>query len=207
MAIRVGITGGIGSGKSVVGRVLQILGFPVYYSDYEAKQLMTEHKKLRQELISLFGEEAYRGSELNRSFLADQIFNHPELKEKMNALIHPKVRERFFEWVTEQNTPIVFNEAAILFETGSYKQFDYTVLVTAKKEIRLQRVKNRDGLTLEQVEARMKHQWSDEKKIPLADFVINNNPEDSLFLQLVELLSTIVKRENLDEALVPKIND
>lgn len=186
----IGVTGGIGSGKSVIGLILSIMGYPVYYSDQEAKWVMNNDTDLRKELIAVFGEEAYLDNELNRPFLAEKIFTSPELKEKINQIVHPKVRKRFSDFVSNSNSPLVFNEAAILFETGGYKDFDATILVVADKEIRIQRVMQRDNATSEQVVARMNNQWSDEQKLKLANHVIYNNNTDLIVPQVLSILNT-----------------
>jgi dephospho-CoA kinase len=186
----IGVTGGIGSGKSIIGLILSTIGYPVYYSDQEAKWVMNNDPELRKELIAVFGEEAYLDNELNRPFLAEKIFTSPELKEKINQIVHPIVRKRFSDFVSNSNSPFVFNEAAILFETGGYKDFDATILVVADKETRIQRVMQRDNITREQVEARMNNQWSDEQKLKLANHIIYNNNEDLLVPQVLKILHT-----------------
>lgn len=185
----IGITGGIGSGKSIVGHVLSTMGYPVYYSDQEAKWVMNNDTALRKELTAVFGKEAYLNDELNRPYLAEKIFTSPELKDKINQIVHPRVRKRFSDFVANSNAPFVFNEAAILFETGGYKDFDATILVIADKETRIQRVMQRDNITRQQVEARISNQWSDEQKLKLANFVIQNNETDLIVPRILELLS------------------
>jgi dephospho-CoA kinase len=186
----IGITGGIGSGKSIIGLILSTMGYPVYYSDQEAKWVMNKDPELRKELIAVFGEKTYENNELNRPFLAEKIFTSPHLKDKINELVHPKVRKRFADFVAKQTSPFVFNEAAILFETGGYKDFDATILVVADKETRIQRVMERDNITKEQVEARMNNQWTDEQKLKLANFVIHNNETDLLVPQVLDVLGS-----------------
>ena len=186
----IGVTGGIGSGKSIIGQILSTMGYPVYYSDQEAKWVMNNDPELRKELIAVFGKEAYLDNELNRTFLAEKIFTSPELKEKINQIVHPKVRKRFSDFVANSSSPFVFNEAAILFETGGYKDFDATILVIADKETRIQRVMQRDTITREQVEARMNNQWSDEQKLKLASHVISNNDRDLLVPQVLAILDS-----------------
>lgn len=186
----IGITGGIGSGKSIIGHILSTMGYPVYYSDQEAKWLMDNDPELRKELIAVFGEKAYINNELNRPFLAEKIFTSPELKEKINQIVHPRVRQRFKDFVVNANSPLVFNEAAILFETGGYKDFDATILVVADKETRIQRVMKRDKISREQVEARMNNQWTDEQKLKLASHVIYNNDGDLLVPQIFDVLDS-----------------
>lgn len=169
------------------------LGYPVFYSDKEAKSLMTNSLELRQGIIALFGEKAYNKNQLNRKFLAEQIFADSSKIEQMNALVHPAVRNHFKKWAENQKSDIVFNEAAILFETGAHKNFDYTILVVADSETRIERVMTRDGITTKQVEDRMAKQWSDEDKIKLASFIISNNDQDLLIPQLNTILNDLLK--------------
>ena len=188
----IGITGGIGSGKSVVGKILTSMGYPVYYSDKEAKTLMNNDKTIKQNLIKLLGEKAYLNNQLNKPFLAEKIFQDSKLKKKVNNIVHPIVRAHFKTFAENQDSPLVFNEAAILFETGSYKKFDHVILVVADKETRIKRVINRDNVTREQVLARMKNQWSDERKVGLTSLIVNNNETDLLVPQVLKILNKIV---------------
>lgn len=185
-----GITGGIGSGKSIIGRILTTMGYAVYYSDKEAKWLMNNDPELRKELMLIFGDTAYINNEINRPFLAEKIFVSPKLKEKVNQIVHPRVRKRFNDFVSKSNSTFVFNEAAILFETGGYKDFDATILVIADRETRIQRVMQRDNVTREQVEERVNSQWSDEQKLKLASHTIYNNDTDLLIPQVLKILHT-----------------
>lgn len=170
----IGITGGIGSGKTTVANFFKTYGIPVYIADDEAKKLMHQ-SPIKEELIELFGEEAYDSSrQLNRSFIASKVFNNKELLEKLNQIVHPRVEKDFQEWAKHQDSPYVLYEAAILFETGKYKQFDYTILVTAPIETRIKRVQKRDQSSEEEILARMKNQWSDEEKMKLANWIIKN---------------------------------
>lgn len=180
----IGLTGGIGSGKSTVAKVLESMGYPVFYSDIAAKELMNSDRRLQIDIMDYFGEEAYLNGELNRSYLAEKIFSNPQDKEVLNQLIHPRVREKFTEFTLNSDSKLVFNEAAILFETGAYVNFDKTILVTAPKETRIERVTKRDNSTREEVQRRMENQWSDDRKIPLADYVINNGNTDSVLEQI-----------------------
>lgn len=171
----VGITGGIGSGKTTVAKMFAALDVPIYYADDEAKKLMNSSPIIRESLISLLGEETYKDGTLDRKFMADKIFNDKILLEKANAIIHPQVAEHFKNWVTNQNHPYALKEAAILYESGSYKQCDKVILVTAPREIRILRVMERDNVSREEVEARMKNQWNDFEKEKLADFILQND--------------------------------
>ena len=187
----VGITGGIGAGKSIIGKMLMSLGYPVFYSDKEAKELMTTSVEIQRNLIDLFGQNAYQNGELNRPFLAQQIFADKSKIQQMNNIVHPAVREHFNNWAKNQNSELVFNEAAILFETGAYKNFDYTILVTADESLRISRVMARDNISEEEVRNRMSKQWSDDKKVELANFVISNNENDLLIPQLNSILEKL----------------
>ena len=170
----VGITGGIGSGKTTVAKMFASLGVPIYNADIEAKILTNTSPIIRESLIKLLGNEVYKDGELNRKYMADKIFNDKVLLQKANAIIHPQVAKHFKNWVKNQDFPYVLKEAAILFESGSYKQCDQVILVTAPKETRILRVMERDNATREEVEARMKNQWEDSEKIKLADFTLQN---------------------------------
>jgi dephospho-CoA kinase len=186
--IKIGLTGGIGSGKSVVAKILSAMGYPVYYSDVRSKFITETDPEIRTGLIYLFGQEVFDEKGLNRSFLAKMIFNDDEKRLAVNQLIHPKVRADFDHWVEQQNSTIVFNEAAILFETGAYKRFDKNVLVSAPTEVKIKRVIKRDNTFREEVLSRMSKQWSDEKKIPLADIVIINDDRSPLIAQVEKMI-------------------
>ena len=188
---RIGLTGGIGSGKSYIAGVLEKMGYPVYYSDEQAKVLTDTHPEIRAGLISRFGTSIYSEEILNRKELAAHIFKSEPDRIFVNQLIHPVVRADFDRWCAEQHTALVFNEAAILFETGAYQQFDATVLVIAPHELRMQRIIERDRCTVEQAAARMKSQWSDEQKIPLATVVITSNGEFPLVSQIERVILTL----------------
>ena len=145
------------------------MGYPVLYSDKEAKAILVNNPVVKQQIIDLFGLNSYlENGQLNRNHLSSQIFNDKDLLAQMNQIVHPAVRHTFKEWGDQQSSPIVFNEAAIIFETGIYKQYDFTILVTASKDTKLKRIQKRDNASIEAIEKRMDAQWSDERKIPLA---------------------------------------
>ena len=173
--IVVGLTGGIGSGKTTVAKYFQNLGIPLYIADVEAKKLMNSSKVIKRKLIDLFGEKAYENNELNRSFLASRIFSNDQLLKKMNAIIHPKVGEHFNKWLKKQNSPYVLKEAAIIFENNLQSNYDYIITVVADKEERVKRLRSRDNMTEDRMEAIMAKQFDDQTKIELSDFVITNN--------------------------------
>lgn len=191
--IKVGLTGGIGAGKSIVARILESCNYPVFNSDQVAKKLIVEDHSLRSELIKEFGDSVYKGTELDRTYLAGVIFKDDTAREKINSLVHPRVRKSFSEFCENTKSPFVFNEAAILFETGSYNQFDKNILVTAPESLRIDRVIKRDGLPISAVEDRIKAQWSDEKKAQLADFVIVNDEVQPLLIQLEAILEELTQ--------------
>ena len=170
----VGLTGGIGSGKTTVLSMFLDLGVPVYIADVEAKKLTNTSKVIRKKIIALLGENSYLKTEINKKYVADMIFNDNELLKKVNKIIHSKVANHFKKWVDKQNGLYCIKETAILFETASYKLCDYTILITSPKEERIKRLKKRDQLTRKEIENRMNNQWSDIEKSQLADAVIEN---------------------------------
>lgn len=188
MAVKVGITGGIGSGKSTVCKVFRKLGIPVFEADYVAKQLINTDERIRNGLIDLFGKGVYTPEGLvDRKKLASLIFNNDIQLQKVNALVHPVVRTEFLKWAEEQAVPYVIQEAAILFESGFYKMMDFTILVSAPEEERLARVMKRDKLTTEQVGERMRKQWSDDERRKLASVEIKNAENDLIIPQIIEI--------------------
>lgn len=186
--LKVGLTGGIGSGKSTITKVFQVLGVPVFISDEEGKRLLRENKRVREHIIELFGSEAYKGADPDRKYLASRVFSNKEELKKLNAIIHPAVRKRFLQWAEEQKpAKYVLEESALLFESGHFVDFDYTIFVAADKETRLRRVMARDGVSRGQVLHRMRNQMSDEEKSALADFIITNGGDNLIIPSIVEL--------------------
>ncbi len=171
-----GVTGGIGSGKSTVVKMFEELGVPIYVADKRAKKLMRESKDLKIKIVDFLGKESYKDGELNRPFIAKEIFNDVEKLNRFNAMVHPAVHDDFKKWKAdlENNYTYCIYEAAILFESNRQEICDYTLLITAPKEVRIKRVMNRDNITETDVIERMNHQWSDERKKKLADFIIYN---------------------------------
>lgn len=188
--LKVGITGGIGSGKSTVCRIFEVLGIPVFYADAIAKQLMVKDMILIEGVKRAFGIESYsEAGTLNNKHIAAIVFNNLAELEKLNALVHPAVFRAFDRWINEvpESTPYILKEAALLFESASYKMCDTSILVTAPHEIKLERVTQRDGVTPEQVIARMDKQFTDEQKLKLADHRIVNDESTSLIMQVLDL--------------------
>ncbi|UCD61240.1 MAG: dephospho-CoA kinase [Flavobacteriaceae bacterium] len=189
----IGLTGGIGSGKTTVAKLFKEFGVPVYNSDLKAKKLMQNSKELRTSIIDLLGKESYVLKKLNKKYIADKVFEDKELLQKLNAIVHPAVKHDFIEWAKTKKTPYVIQEAAILFENNSYKTFDKIILVKAPKEVRLQRILARDTISEEEILARMENQWDDSKKIPLADYVIENTDLEKTRLQVEEIHYQLTK--------------
>lgn len=186
--IKVGITGGIGSGKSTACRVFATLGVPVFYADTTAKQLMNTDPELRESLIRLFGSAVYLPDQtIDRKYLAGIVFNNASLLDGLNKAVHPAVRKSFDQWCQKQDSPYILHEAAILFESGFYKMMDKTIMVYTDENERIDRVMKRDNLSREMVLLRMKNQWKDEEKIKLADYVIGNNDRELIIPQIVEI--------------------
>lgn len=198
--LSIGLTGGIGSGKSTVARVFEDLGIPCYYADDRAKTLMNEDRILRDQLSEHFGPGLYKeDGQLDRQWLAARIFRDEEERSFVNSVVHPAVGRDFERWKLAQDAPYVLKEAAILFETGGYKQSDANILVTAPDRIRIERVIRRDGVTEEQVQARMDAQWSDERKSGLADFIILNDGNEALIPQVSSIHEAILSRANSED--------
>lgn len=170
----VGLTGGIGSGKSTVAQLFNELGVPVYNSDVQAKHLMTTEAPLKKAIVHLLGKEAYHHGSLNRAFIAAKVFKDATRLHALNAIVHPAVRVHFLQWVQQQSAPYVIQETALLFENDAQAQYDAVVVVTAPLALRLQRVMARDGLSEQQVRDRIRHQSAVDEKAALADFCISN---------------------------------
>jgi dephospho-CoA kinase len=186
--IKIGITGGIGSGKSTACKVFRVLGIPVFEADSVAKQLMNTDVEIRARLIDLFGSPVYFPDQtINRKFLAGIVFNNASLLAKLNEIVHPAVRNSFEVWQREQQSPYILHEAAILFESGFYKMMDKTITIATNEAERIERVMKRDRITEEQVRQRILNQWTDEQRIKLADFVISNNDNELIIPQIVEI--------------------
>lgn len=170
-----GLTGGIGSGKTTVAGFFKELGVPVYIADDEAKKLMNSDPEVQKQIKKIFGEEAYKNGSLDRKFLAAKVFKDRNLLEQLNSIVHPAVGKHFLKWQQRQDSEYVVYEAAILFEKGGYKKCDHNLLITAPLGVRVERLIQRDHATPEEIEARMNNQWPDSKKAALADFIIENN--------------------------------
>jgi dephospho-CoA kinase len=195
MTDQVGVTGGIGSGKTLVCNVLEKLGIPVYRADIEARRLMEEDSELVGQIVELFGEEAYIGGALNRSYLAGRVFGDGEQLRGLNGVVHPAVRRDYHRWLDQQSgAPYVVEEAAILFESGASRFMDLVVMVYAPEALRIKRVMIRDGVGEEAVKKRMEHQMDEEEKRSKADLVIINDENSRLLPRILDVHQQILKR-------------
>ena len=183
--LRVGLTGGIGSGKTIVAQIFEVLGIPVYYADLETKRIMNENKILRKQLLEHFGEQTFVNDKLNRPYLASIVFNNPEKLDLLNALTHPLTIQHATEWMQTQTTNYVIKEAALIFESGSAENLDYVIGVSAPRALRIQRVMNRDGITRDEVVKRINRQIDETIKMKLCDFVIINDEQQLLVPQVL----------------------
>ena len=170
-----GITGGIGSGKTSAAKFFEDLGVPVYNSDTRAKNIQNEDQDVKSKIIEAFGDEAYNETGMNRPFIAKQVFQNQEKLNLLNSIVHPAVFNDFEKWKQQQTSNIVMKEAAILIESGSYKDCDVVISVVADIETRIARTIERDGLSREEIRARINNQISDEERIAKSDFIIDNN--------------------------------
>jgi dephospho-CoA kinase len=189
----IGLTGGIGSGKSTVLALFKALGAVTYVADTEAKKLMNTDDELKNQIIKLFGEKAYEQGELNRTYISSVVFNNEEKLNALNALVHPKVREDFHHFIKKQKADFVIYEAAILFESGSNQICDYVITVIADFKHKIERIMKRDGVSEAQVLERMKNQSEDDYKIKKSDFVIRNNHLDDTKKQVFTIFELLKK--------------
>ena len=185
--IKVGITGGIGSGKSTVSNIFKVLGIPVFDADSAAKQLMQENESLKENLQKEFGHDVYINGQLNRKYLAEIVFKDTYQLKKLNAIVHPIAIEAGLQWAAKQTTPYIIKEAALLFEAGSGFNLDYIIGVFAPQAIRIQRVMDRDAISKEEVMVRMDKQIDETIKMKLCDFVIVNDEQQMVIPQILQL--------------------
>lgn len=193
--IIIGVTGGIGSGKSYICRIISSLGFPVYNCDAEAKKLMNTNKYIINSLKQLIGENSYDSEgNLNKSIIAQFLFANEENAHKINSVVHPVVKEDFRSWASSQNADLIFMESAILFESGFNDVVDNVITITAPPETRIERTIRRDNTTREQVIARMNQQMQDEERVRLSDYIICNNTNDNVEQQIKTIIETLSKQ-------------
>lgn len=196
--IKVGITGGIGSGKTTVCKIFEVLGVPVYYADDRAKELITTDETLIKKIKKLLGEDVYDSqNNINKKRIAAVVFNFPEVLEQYNAIVHPAVFEDAEKWMRRhQQFDYILEEAALLFETGTYQKLDTIICVTAPLEVRIERIKKRDGLTEEEILSRISNQMPEEEKIALSDYVIYNDGSTPLIRQVLRIHEKLTEKAN-----------
>ena len=185
--LRIGLTGGIGSGKSTVARIFEVLGIPVYYADTAARRLMNEDKELKKNIIAKFGEESYKDDQLNRQYISSIVFNDKDKLELLNSLTHPVTIRDANKWMLDQTSVYTIKEAALIFESGSSEHLDYVIGVLTPAPLRIQRIMQRDKISREGVLQRMNRQIDEEIKMRLCDFVINNDEQQLLIPQVLQL--------------------
>jgi dephospho-CoA kinase len=185
--LKVGLTGGIGSGKSTVARIFEVLGIPVYYADEAAKNIMNSDKRLKAALIKNFGEQTYQSGQLNRAWLASVVFTDNQKLQLLNSLTHPATIRDANKWIQQQTSPYIVKEAALLFESGADKYLDHIVGVSAPEELRIQRAMQRDQVKREDVLQRMSRQMKEEEKMKLCQSILINDEKEMLVPQVLEL--------------------
>ena len=190
---KAGITGGIGSGKSIVANIFRILGVPVYNADTAAKRLMQEDSVIKKQIIELFGNEAYLNDKLNTSYISAAVFANPDKLEQLNNIVHPATINDAKEWFSKQTAPYILKEAALLFESGSSKDVDYVIGVSAPAPLRIKRVMERNKITAEEVKKRMKNQIDETIKMRLCDTVINNDDLHLIIPQVLQVHHTLIE--------------
>jgi dephospho-CoA kinase len=193
---KIGLTGGIGSGKSTIASIFKALGIPVYNSDDRAKVIINSNVSARDRVISLLGDEAYNSDGfIDREYVADIVFQNKSILLKLNAIIHPFVKEDFDDWCKVNKSNYIIKEAAILFESKANVGLDKVVFVSASESIRMKRVGDRDGLSEKQIRARMNNQWPDQIKLNRSDFIIYNNADDMILPQVLKIHNSLLVDE------------
>lgn len=187
MVLKVGLTGGIGSGKSTVAQIFEVLGIPVYNADKEARRMMNEDPELKKKIIEEFGSEAYLNNNLNRSYISSIVFNDTAKLELLNSLVHPATKIDGERWMQKQTTTYAVHEAALIFEAGVNERLDYVIGVFAPEELRIQRTMQRDNVSRKEVLKRMRKQLDEDEKMKRCDFVVTNDEQQLLIPQVLEL--------------------
>ncbi len=190
----VGLTGGIGSGKTTVAQIFKALGVPIFVADEVSKRIIDSDLSLQSELKSLLGNDVVKEGKIDRPYMASLIFNDANLLKEANALIHPAVGSAFQQWYLQQDFPYVLREAAILFESGSHKDCEAIVVVSAPEDLRIERVQKRSGESEAQIRARMSKQWPQKKKEELADYLIFNEQKEMLIPQVIKVHEDLIRR-------------
>ena len=196
--VQIAVTGNMGCGKTTICQLMENEGVPVYYSDSRAKQLMNQNESLMRSIKDRFGEESYHDGLLNRKWIASIVFDDATALNDLNNLVHPVVQKDYLNWVSQQTKDIIAYESAILIEHGNQGNFDVVILVQCPKNIRFERIQKRDGLTMDQVQARSRFQWPDEEKIKYADYLIENIALEQAKQQLNSVIVSIRKQLQKD---------
>jgi dephospho-CoA kinase len=192
--LRVGLTGGIGSGKSTVAQIFEVLAVPVYYADQAARDLMNKDPELKEKIISTFGYQSYKEGKLDRQYIANLVFSDKVKLDLLNSIVHPATIRDGELWMQKQTSRYAIKEAAIIFESGLEKYFDYIIGVTAPESLRIQRVTARDQTTAEEVRQRLQQQMDESEKMSKCDFVINNDCVQALLPQVLLIHETLLKK-------------
>lgn len=200
--LKVGLTGGIGSGKSTVAHIFETLGIPVYYADDAAKKLMNEDEGLKQQVQQLLGEGAYSNGQLNRAFVSAQVFNNADKLAMLNAIVHPATITDAAKWMKQQSAPYAIKESALIFESGAQENLDKLIGVFAPKAIRIKRVMDRDGITREGVLARMNKQINETIKMRLCSYVITNDEQQMLIPQVLNVHKELLTLQQTGKSLI-----
>lgn len=187
MVLRVGLTGGIGSGKSTAAQIFEVLGIPVYYADVAAKRLMDEDKEVRSSVKKIFGEEAYKNESLDRKYISSIVFSDPAKLKLLNDIVHPATKKDGETWMKQQTTPYAIHEAALIFEANVADRLDHVIGVSSPEGLRIKRAMQRDNVTREEVLKRMNKQLDEETKMSKCDFILINDEEQLLIPQVVGL--------------------
>jgi len=193
--LKIGLTGGIGSGKSTVAQIFELLGIPVFYADDEAKKLVNENEELKENIIKNFGKEIYTDGKLNRAHLASVVFNSPDKLKLLNSLIHPVTKREGEEWIIKQNSPYAIHEAALIFEANVNERLDYIIGVYAPQELRIERAMKRNNSTRQEILARINQQMNEDEKMKRCDFIISNDEKQSVIAQVLELHNKLLTKE------------
>ncbi len=192
--LKIGLTGGIGSGKTTVAQIFEVLAIPVYYADQAAKDLMNQDPDLKKEIIAAFGKEVYKEGKLDRAFLGEMVFADSEKLARLNSIVHPATLKDAAVWMQNQRTPYAIKEAALIFEAGLENFFDFIIGVSAPENLRLERVMNRDLISAENIRQRMAQQMDESEKIKLCDFIIANDGNQPLISQVLKIHQTLLSK-------------
>jgi dephospho-CoA kinase len=196
MVLKIGLTGGIGSGKSTVAKIFEVLGIPVYYADVEAKRLMNEDLELRTNIIKHFGEKAYINEMLDRKYISSIVFSDPAKLELLNSIVHPATKKDGEKWMHQQTTPYAIHEAALIFEAKVSDRLDHVIGISSPVELRIKRAMERDNMSREEVISRMNKQLDEETKMSKCNFILINDEQQLLIPQVLELHKKLLDLSN-----------